>query len=84
MTAALDGTPVSLHPGVFTQSNLLTLDHQSRQTPEGRLATGRTTERPEQFRLIRVGTGSAARCELVRAKTGERFVLRETKCQPAD
>jgi hypothetical protein len=80
ITAALGGTPVRLNQGVFTQSNLLTLEHQARQSPEGRLATGRTMEKPEQFRLIRVGT----RCELLRVKTSERFVLREAKCQPAD
>ena len=77
ITTALGGTPVSLNSTVFSQSNLLTLDHQSRQSPEGRMATGRTTEKPEQFRLIRVGT----RCELLRVKTGERLALRETKCQ---
>ena len=80
ITAALGGTPVSLNSSVFTQSSLLTLEHQSRQSPEGRLATGRTMEKPEQFRLVRVGT----RCELLRVKTGERFVLRETKCQTMD
>ena len=80
ITAALGGTPVSLAAGVFAQSSLLTLEHQSRQSPEGRLATGRTMEKPEQFRLVRVGT----RCELLRVKTGERFALRETKCQTMD
>jgi hypothetical protein len=80
ITAALGGAPVSLASGVFTQSTLLTLEHQSRQSTEGRLATGRTMEKPEQFRLLRVGT----RCELLRVKTGERFALRETKCQATD
>jgi hypothetical protein len=77
ITNALGGTPVSLNPGVFSQSNLLTLDHQARQSSEGRLATGRTMEKPEQFRLIRVGT----RCELLRVKTGDRLALHETQCQ---
>jgi hypothetical protein len=77
ITTALRGTPVSLNSSVFSQSSLLTLDHQSRQSPEGRMATGRTMEKPEQFRLIRVGT----RCELLRVKTGDRLALRETKCQ---
>ena len=80
ITAALGGTPVSLNSGVFTQSSLLTLERQIRRTPEGRLATGRTMEKPEQFRLIRVGT----RCELLRVKTDERFALRETKCEAAN
>ena len=77
ITTALGGTPVSLNSTVFSQSNLLTLDHQYRQSPEGRMATGRTMEKPEQFRLIRVGT----RCELLRVKTGDRLTLRETQCQ---
>ena len=77
ITTALGGTPVSLNSGVFSQSNLLTLDHQYRQSSEGRMATGRTMEKPEQFRLIRVGI----RCELLRVKTGDRLALRETKCQ---
>jgi hypothetical protein len=77
ITTALGGTPVSLNSSVFSQSNLLTLDHQYRQSSEGRMATGRTMEKPEQFRLIRVGT----RCELLRVKTGDRLALRETKCQ---
>jgi hypothetical protein len=77
MTTALFGVPIKLSAGAFTTPTILTLEPQMQHTPAGRLATGRTVTRPEQFRLIATADG----CVLEHVNSGERFTLRVTHCR---
>lgn len=77
MTTALYGVPIKLSAGAFTTTSLLTLEPQTQHSPAGRLASGRTVTRPEQFRLV----ASADGCVLEHVNTGERFTLRITRCR---
>ena len=76
MTTALYGVPVKLSAGAFTSGSVLTLEPQQRSTPAGRLASGRTVTRPEQFRLVATASG----CVLEHMNTGERYRLQITQC----
>jgi hypothetical protein len=58
-------------------SNTLIIERAMRRDPNGLLANGRETQRPVQFDLILSGS----RCMLVRSSTGDRWVLRDTKCR---
>lgn len=77
MTTALFGVPIKLSAGAFATTSTLTLEPQMQHSPAGRLATGRTVTRPEQFRLIATADG----CVLEHMNSGERFVLRITHCR---
>jgi len=77
MTTALFGVPIKLSTGAFATPSVLTLEPQMQNTPAGRLASGRTVTRPEQFRLIATADG----CVLEHMNSGERFALRVTRCQ---
>jgi hypothetical protein len=76
ITTSLYGVPVDLNENAFTSSSLLTLEPRLRKTPQGKLATGRTMERPEQFRLLSTADG----CILERMATGNRFILKLAQC----
>lgn len=76
ITTALYGVPVDLDENAFTSSSLLTLEPKMRNTPQGKLATGRTMERPEQFRLLSTADG----CILERTSTGDRYILKQAQC----
>jgi len=76
ITTALYGVPVDLDENAFASSSLLTLEPRLRNTPQGKLATGRTMERPEQFRLLSTSDG----CILERTSTGDRYILKLAQC----
>ncbi len=85
ITAAISstlGTNITLSADAFSASSLVTLEHRTRQTIEGRPATGLVTDKPEQFKLVRTHSG----CAILRLKTGERIALRDTRCraEPVD
>lgn len=77
MTTALFGVPIKLSAGAFATPSVLTLEPQMQHTPAGRLASGRTVTRPEQFRLIATTDG----CVLEHVNSGERFALQITRCR---
>jgi hypothetical protein len=64
----------------LTRDSVLTIERRTPPGPQGRAATGRTLEAPEQFRLVLRGT----RCLLVRAADGREWELNEARCVPAD
>jgi hypothetical protein len=78
VTAALGGAPVTLAADALTRDPVLVVDHREPASLQGRIATGRTLEAPERFRLV-LGGG---RCELVRDSDGRRFALRDVECVP--
>ncbi len=78
MSTSLYGAPVTLSESAFTDGNVLTVETRARNSPDARLAGGRTMVRPEQFRLIAQGDD----CLLEKLSTGERFQLRVARCQP--
>jgi hypothetical protein len=80
VTAALGGAPVTLAADALTRDPVLVLDHREPPGLAGRVATGRTLDAPERFRLV-LGGG---RCELVRESDGRRFRLHDVECVPFD
>lgn len=75
---ALHGTPVTLADDALTTSDTLVVERTAHRDAQGRRIDGRTTERPEHFRLVQEGT----RCVLVHEATGRRFTLRSATCAP--
>ena len=71
------GANIRLSEKAFSESSLVTLEHGSHQTITGQSATGMSTEKPEQFRLVLTTAG----CALVRLKTGEVLPLQRTRCR---
>jgi len=76
ISTALGGTEVTLSDEAFASSSVLTLEPARRQTPAGRMASGRTSQRPAQFQLLRTGDG----CVLEWLNAGQRFKLIDTHC----
>ena len=79
ISTSLYGQPVTLADDAFADGRVLSLEVLARNSPNARLATSRTMSRPEQFRLIANGNG----CLLEKLSSGERFLLRVTRCEPA-
>jgi hypothetical protein len=79
VTAALPGEAVTLAADALTRDSVLTLERREPPGLEGRAATGRSLETPEQFRLVLRGE----RCLLVRQADGREWELREAECVPA-
>jgi hypothetical protein len=79
VSAAFNGQPVALADDAFTRDSTLTIERRTPPGPQGRAATGRTLEMPEQFKLLLRGT----RCVLVRVTDGREWQLDETRCVPA-
>ena len=79
VAAAFNGQPVALADDALTRESTLTIERRTPPGPQGRAATGRTLERPEQFNLVLRG----ARCVLVRVTDGREWPLDETRCVPA-
>ncbi len=67
--AATGRAETRLSSGVFNRSHILVLEPALAQTPQGRIATGRTTIRPETFHLLTNG-GS---CVIEHLRTGNRY-----------
>ena len=79
VSAAMNGQPVMLADDALTRDSVLTIERRTPPGPQGRAATGRTLEAPEQFKLVLRGT----RCVLVRAADGREWELEEARCVPA-
>jgi hypothetical protein len=77
VSRALGGIPVTLAEDALTESSVLTLEHAP-PGAEGRAATGRELDRPERFRLLKVGM----RCVLVHESDGAHTLLTQTTCAP--
>jgi hypothetical protein len=79
VSSAMNGQPVTLADDALTRESVLTLERRTPPGPQGRAATGRTLEEPEQFRLVLRGT----RCVLVHPADGREWELNEAMCVPA-
>jgi hypothetical protein len=79
VSAAFNGQPVTLASDALTRDSVLTIERRTPPGPQGRAATGRTLEAPEQFKLVLRG----ARCVLVRVADGREWELSEARCVPA-
>lgn len=79
VSAAFNGRPVALADDALTRDSTLTIERRTPAGPQGRAATGRTLEAPEQLKLMLRGT----RCVLVRVSDGREWQLDETRCVPA-
>jgi hypothetical protein len=80
VSAAFNGQPVTLADDALTRDSMLTIERRTPPGPQGRAATGRTLDAPEQFKLVLRG----ARCVLVHAADGREWELREARCVPAE
>lgn len=76
----LNGSRVKFAASAFTQAPRLSLAPAIRNTPQGRLATGRTIVLPDELLLLRIGR----RCELMKVATEERAPLPGVACKAAD
>ena len=79
VSAAMNGQPVTLADDALTRESVLLLQRRTPPGPQGRAATGRTLDAPEQFRLVLRG----ARCVLVQTADGREWELEEAQCVPA-
>jgi hypothetical protein len=79
VSAAMNGQPVTLADDALTRESVLVLQRRTPPGPQGRAATGRTLDTPEQFRLLLRGE----RCVLVHAADGREWQLEEARCVPA-
>ena len=73
----LNGRSVTFANDAFTRSPRVSLAPAVRNTPNGRLATGRTIRLPDELRLVRVGRS----CELLHVNTDQRLGLPGVKCR---
>lgn len=79
VSTAFAGQPVTLADDALTRESVLTIERRTPPGPQGRAATGRTLDAPQQFRLVLRGT----RCFLVRVADRQEWELREAQCVPA-
>ena len=75
---AFNGRPVTLADDALTRDSVLTIERRTPPGPQGRAATGRTLDEPEQLKLVL----RDSRCVLVRAD-GRAFELADVRCVPA-
>ena len=80
VSAAMNGQALTLADDALTRESVLTIERRTPPGPQGRAASGRTVDAPEQFRLLLRGT----RCMLVHAASGREWELAEARCVPAD
>ena len=75
----MNGQPVTIAADALTRESVLMIQRRTPPGPQGRAATGRTLDAPEQFRLVLRGT----RCMLLHAADGREWPLEATQCVPA-
>jgi hypothetical protein len=75
---AVNGQPVMLAEDALTRDSVLTLERRTPTGAQGRAATGRTLDEPEQLKLVL----RDSRCVLIRAD-GRAFELAGVRCVPA-
>jgi hypothetical protein len=80
VSTAFNGQAVTLADDALTRDSVLTIERRTPPGPQGRAATGRTLDAPEQFNLVLRG----ARCVLVHAADGREWELREARCVPVE
>jgi len=78
VSLAMNGQPVTLADDALTRDSVLVIERRTPPGPQGRAATGRTLEAPEQLKLVLRGE----RCLLVRAD-GREWQLDQARCVPA-
>jgi hypothetical protein len=78
VSQALHGAPLTLADDALTLESTLVIERSRARGPNGILALGRDTGRPDRFRLVKVGS----RCELVHEGSGRRFALSKARCAP--
>ena len=78
VSRALDGAPVTIADDALTGESALIIERTVRRDAQGRPLTGRDTDRPEHFRLVRNGS----HCVLVHERTGRRWTLESATCSP--
>jgi len=70
ISTALDGAPVTLAGDALTRDSLLIIERAH--------LSGRDLDKPEHFRLVKIGKD----CALVHERTGKRTTLASTTCVP--
>lgn len=75
---ALGRTEVLLADDAFIDSSTLVVERRPARDPAGNRLPGRELEKPERFQLLLSGGD----CILLRESSGERWTLREVRCQP--
>ena len=78
VSTALGLPSVTLAQDALTQDDLLIVERVRPRDAEGRPLSGRDLDRPEHFRLVKMG----ASCILVHERTSSRQVLAATQCIP--
>ena len=79
VAAAVGGRAVTLADDAFTRDSVLALEQREPPSLAGRVATGRTLEAPQVFRLALRG----GECVLVRAADGREWSLVAARCVAA-
>jgi hypothetical protein len=79
VSAAMNGQPVTIAADALTRESVLVIQRRTPPGPQGRAATGRTIDAPEQFRLLLRGQ----RCLLVHTADGREWQIEQAQCVPA-
>ncbi len=74
----LHGAPVRLADDALTTESELIIERAQHRDAAGLPINGRSTEKPEHFRLVE----QAGRCILIQERTGRRWTLRSATCAP--
>jgi hypothetical protein len=75
---ALQRSHVTLADDALTRTSILIIERTPARDPTGQRLSGRDYDKPEQFQLVLDG----GRCILIHQRTGERYELRATRCEP--
>jgi hypothetical protein len=78
VSLALNGAPVRLADDALTHDGVLIIDRAQARDAVGLPLNGRELGRPEQFRLVKQGR----QCILIQRRTGRRWILKYTNCEP--
>jgi hypothetical protein len=78
VSSALHGAPVTLADDALTRDSLLIIEKAHPRDANGVPLSGRDLDKPEHFRLVKMGK----HCALVHERTGKRTTLASTTCLP--
>ena len=78
VSIALNGAPVTLADDALTQDSVLIIERTRPRDANGVRLSGRDLDKPEHFRLVKMGK----HCALVHERTGKRTTLASTTCLP--
>ena len=79
ISQAFNGVKVTLADDALTRESTLSIERARPRDAQGVPLDGRDTGRPEHFRLLKVGSD----CVLVQESTGQRWMLKDSKCVAA-